>query len=206
MRGIPVSESALDRKIERVRLLGLANATHGHTRRSQPYSREWNSWRAMRKRCLCPTYDAFDRYGGRGIVICERWLDSFENFLADMGPRPLGKTLERVNNDKGYEPGNCEWATPQVQNSNTRTNIMLTVDGITKSLPTWAGISGLRSQLVKGRIYAGWDHKTAIFTPIKAKIPERAEARRKSIMKLREKLSASGDWKFGPKNTIKEKL
>jgi len=75
----------------------------------------------MGQRCTNPNHMAYQDYGGRGIVICRRWR-SFENFLADMGERPEGMTLDRIDNDGNYEPGNCRWATPKVQRANQRLN------------------------------------------------------------------------------------
>jgi hypothetical protein len=78
------------------------------------------SWCAMKQRCSTLAHSSFSRYGGRGITVCARWKDSFENFLADMGERPPGKTLDRIDGDGNYEPGNCRWATPKEQTANRR--------------------------------------------------------------------------------------
>lgn len=76
----------------------------------------------MKTRCLNPKHIGYAYYGGRGISICDRWLgeDGFENFLADMGERPAGTTLDRIDNDGDYEPGNCRWVTPKEQQANAR--------------------------------------------------------------------------------------
>jgi hypothetical protein len=95
------------------------NIKHGHNRNSKP-SPIYKSWQAMLARCRNPNHVAYSRYGGRGITVCERWL-TFENFYADMGERPVGKTLDRIDNDGNYEPGNCQWSTAKEQNNNQRT-------------------------------------------------------------------------------------
>ena len=84
--------------------------------------RTYSSWSAMKDRCLNPLVENYADYGGRGITICERWLgpEGFQNFLADMDYRPPGKTLDRINPNGNYEPGNCRWATAKVQANNQR--------------------------------------------------------------------------------------
>lgn len=96
--------------------------THGHCPRACA-SGEYKSWSAMLGRCYRARNHSYKHYGGRGITVCPRWRDSFESFLADMGTRPDGTTLDRINNDGNYEPSNCRWATATVQQNNRGNNV-----------------------------------------------------------------------------------
>lgn len=93
------------------------HTTHGHYKNRKP-TREYVSWTAMLQRCFNPNANEFERYGGRGITVCERWKKSFVNFISDLGPRPPGHSLDRIDGRNGYFPGNCKWSTPKEQANN----------------------------------------------------------------------------------------
>lgn len=92
----------------------------------------------MKWRCYYPKNNSFPRYGGRGITVCDRWKNSFENFLSDMGIKPKGTSLDRIDSTKGYLPENCRWATFKQQANNTKANVRLTHNGKTLTLTEWA--------------------------------------------------------------------
>jgi len=125
-------------------------------------------WKNMRMRCENPNHKYFNRYGGRGIKVCGRWQD-FVNFMADMGERPEGSvrlTVERKDNDKGYEPGNCRWATYNEQARNRCSTVLLEIDGRTQSLMQWAEEKGVDAELVRNRIDTlGWPITNNLFKP-----------------------------------------
>ena len=115
-------------------------------------TREYYAWRSMRSRCSNPKHVAWKNYGGRGIRVCARWENSYDNFLSDMGPCPVGMTLERIDSDKGYFPENCRWADWVVQGNNKRTNIKISHTGQTKTLAQWARSLGLRVDTLHKRL------------------------------------------------------
>lgn len=134
---------------------------HGHNRREDGPSPTYRSWINMMTRCYNHKAEKYQRYGGRGITVCERWHD-FKNFLEDMGVRPEGKTLDRKDVNGNYEPGNCKWATDEEQAQNTERAAMLTVGGVTKHLKEWAEDTGIPYFTLFKRVQAGWDPERTI--------------------------------------------
>lgn len=116
-------------------------SVHGHSMaRKGRGTPTYVSWRSMIARCYNPKHVYYARYGGRGIVVCERWRKSFPNFLADMGEVPEKLQIERIDSDKNYEPGNCKWATVKEQALNRRSNVRVTIDGVTRCVGEWRKI------------------------------------------------------------------
>lgn len=140
---------------------------HGHKFRGKS-SKEYRAWVSMKTRTTNPNYPHYDRYGGRGIRVCKRWLDSFDNFLQDVGEAPSPRhSIDRRDNEKDYEPGNVRWATPEQQSFNKSNTYFLTIDGETLSILEWSKRSGLTKQCIKGRIIRGWTPELAVKTPLK---------------------------------------
>ena len=126
------------------------NKTHGMTD-----SKIYHIWCGLRQRCLNKNSHKYRIYGARGIKVCERW-NKFENFYADMGDVPKGKTLDRIDNNGNYCKENCNWATPKEQANNTRVNHLLTHKGETKTISEWADKTGIDYQIIWKRIYRKW--------------------------------------------------
>ena len=138
------------------------------------------SWRAMLDRCRRQKCAAYKNYGGRGITVCERW-ESFENFLADMGHRPEGKELDRIDNDGNYEPGNCRWATTSEQALNRRSVAYAVIDGERKPLVHWAAQNGLKAETAKARYRKGWPAHRAASAPLRVPASATIDGQTKSI-------------------------
>lgn len=136
------------------------------TRHGQCKQPEYMAYSHMKARCLNRNNTAWKHYGGRGISVCQRWLDSFEDFLADMGVRPSpSHTFGRIDNDGNYCPENCRWETMAEQNLNKRTSRLLTLGNETKTLAEWCSENGADYKRVEGRLRLGWDLLSAILTP-----------------------------------------
>jgi hypothetical protein len=150
-------------------LVSLRLFRHGHRRirkDGRGQSTTYLSWNAMRERCYNRNYHAYARYGGRGISVCDRWLGSFEDFLADMGERPPGKTIDRRDNDGNYEPENCFWATKAEQARNKRSNRWITFQGEARCLAEWAELFNVRYNTLRMRLSRGWTLQCALTTPV----------------------------------------
>lgn len=115
------------------------------------HSQIYSTWKAMKARCFNPKNRGYRHYGGRGIRVCKRWM-KFENFLADMGERPAGLQIDRIDNDGNYEPGNCRWATPLENALNTRWSRRYTFKGKTNNISGWARMMGITSRAMRHRV------------------------------------------------------
>lgn len=145
-----------------------ANLKHGHACRTK-ITPTYRSWMSMRWRCEDPTCPGFKDYGGRGIKICKRWA-SFANFLSDMGERPgLPYSLGRIDNDKGYSPKNCKWATRREQSRNTRSNVFVTIDSETRILTDWLKHYDMSNATYRQRLKRGYSIEDAITRPVQPK-------------------------------------
>ena len=125
---------------------------------------EYGVWSGMRARCSDPNRKAYKNYGGRGITVCERWSD-FAAFYADMGPRPSkDHSIDRIDNDQGYSPDNCRWATRAEQNRNHRRNRYLELNGERKTVTDWALRLGITQQAMQDRLNK-WPLERALTAP-----------------------------------------
>ncbi len=139
----------------------------------------------MNGRCTNERNKFFHNYGGRGITVCDRWRDSFENFLADMGPRPSEQhSIDRIDNNGNYEPGNCRWATKKQQLHNLRRNHFMTFNGETLVMAEWARRIGATPQGIIARLNNGWSDERALGTPFGNRA-DRAEIARETRGALR---------------------
>ena len=124
----------------------------------------YNTWAGMLQRCNNKNYHQFHHYGGRGITVCDEWR-KFETFYADMGGRPEGRSLDRIDNDGNYCKDNCRWATKKEQIRNRRTSTFLTYKGQTLSVSGWAEELGIKRKCLERRIRDGWPTEKALTTP-----------------------------------------
>ena len=128
---------------------------------------EYRAWLNMKQRCFNPNHKFYSHYGGRGITVCDRWLN-LDNFLADMGSRPTVKhSLDRINNDADYCFDNCRWATKAEQQNNQRSNRLITIGCVTLTIAQWTKEMGFGETIIFMRLKSGWSEFDAVMTPVK---------------------------------------
>lgn len=129
-------------------------------------------YRTMLSRCYNPKVERYPIYGGRGIAVCERWRGEggFERFLEDMGTRPSGCSIERIDSDGNYEPSNCRWATPREQANNTGRNRRIVWNGKERTLAEWAREINIKAITINMRLKSGWSVEKALSTPLRGSI------------------------------------
>jgi len=160
-------------------------------------TRVYGIWSHMVGRCTNPKDNAYSRYGGRGLTVCDLWRNSFEDFYADMGDPPTEKhSLDRVNNDLGYDPSNCRWATSKQQNRNKRNNHWIEWRGETKTFAEWSEDPRLTGKEItqgrlSGRISYGWDIEKAMTTPGMPKKLITYQGESRSMMEWSRRLGAT---------------
>lgn len=129
-------------------------------------SKEYNIWKSMNQRCHNPNNSAFKYYGEKGINVCKEWRNSFETFLKDMGNKPEGKSLDRINNEDGYSKENCRWADKIQQMNNRSNNRMLTLNNTTQNLQTWAEQLNINHKVLRKRLKDGWSDEDILTNKI----------------------------------------
>jgi hypothetical protein len=145
--------------------MGLPKS-HGHTVNGM-ISKTYKSWALMLARCYNKKNNRYYRYGGRGITVCDRWKDSFENFLADMGNRPKDCSLDRIRNDVGYCKENCRWATKLEQARNKTNARMIAYRGEIRALWDWAQTLNLNYDMLHARLMRGWRPERMFEQPLR---------------------------------------
>jgi len=140
---------------------------------------EYKVWLGMKYRCLNPKAPNYVNYGGRGITVCQEWIESFQAFYDHIGPRPSDKhSIDRIDNEGNYEPGNVRWALSVQQQRNLRSNTLYEINGVTKCLSEWAEQYGISYDTFLQRVTKfNWDVVKALTTPIRPKKPDRTDAK-----------------------------
>lgn len=137
--------------------------THGMSK-----TPEYKAWFSMINRCRRSETTGYERYGGRGIAVCDEWRGSFLSFYEHVGPRPSRDySLDRIDVNGDYSPGNVRWATRKQQQRNIRSNLVVMIHGIVKALSEWSETSGIPAYTIKNRLDLGWEPMRAVFEPSK---------------------------------------
>lgn len=161
-------------------------------------------WQAMRARCNNPGATAYNHYGGRGIRVCARW-DDFHVFAADMGDRPEGYTLDRVDVNGDYSPLNCRWASRKEQQRNMRCNSWVTIDGISYKVVELADQSGLKTDTIKARVKQGLSYSEVVSPIRRVSSAGIIKANRNSAIARSTKTHCKHGHEYTPENTGKQR-
>lgn len=151
----------------------MSDKRQKHERHGMTDSPLYATWLHMIRRCHCETSEAYGYYGARGISVCQEWQDSFKTFAEHVSAltncKADGYTLDRIDNDGNYEPGNVRWATWTEQLNNRRVGRMVTYKGRTQSVSVWSREIGIGISTIQNRLYSGWDAEAALSTPVRGK-------------------------------------
>lgn len=145
--------------------------TDSRTKHGLSRTQEYRAWQQMRLRCLNPEHHNYPDYGGRGITVCDEWRHDPRPFFEHIGPKPTPQhELDRIDNDRGYEPGNVRWVTREVNSRNRRSNRWIECNGISKTVAEWVKMTGIPEYTIRRRIDSGWSPESAITTPSRVQV------------------------------------
>lgn len=144
---------------------GRRSRTHGESR-----SPTYRTWQNMVERCRNPSASNYHRYGGRGISVCDAWAASFPAFVRDMGSKPGHQySLDRIDNEMPYQPGNCRWATRKEQARNTSMTTLITLNGETRALSDWCDLHKIKPNTFRSRLRYGWNVEKSLTEPLRSR-------------------------------------
>lgn len=151
--------------------ISAMNPIHGHNTHGKSYSPEYVAWQNMKGRCLNTNNHKYPMYGARGIFVCDRWMDSFDNFYADMGQRPdANYSVDRIDSNGPYSPDNCRWASKKTQSENRPGWVrIIEFSGCKKTITAWAAEVGISRKSLYDRLELGWSIQEALTIPKKGK-------------------------------------
>jgi len=159
---------------------------------------EHKAWGDMKSRCFNPNHKRYADWGGRGITVCDRWKNSFENFFADMGLKPTSRhSIDRINNDGDYCPENCKWSTRKNQQNNRRGNHLIIIKELTFTIAEWTEKKGYKTTVIIDRLQLGWSEYDAVMTPIHISIKNK-------LIKIESKTLTIAQW--SKERNIKESV
>ncbi len=188
-KDFPAHQYAVNAGRARFCSLSCKSIRHGHAAGGK-VSPTWHSWRSMKDRCYSPASTSYKYYGERGIEVCGRWLELFDNFLADMGERPVGTSLDRIDVNGNYEPSNCRWANPVEQRINSRNIHWIEYEGERLPMLHLAEKLGIDYSVMAKRVEAGWPAER-LGEPVRVNLGVEYQGQRSDITSLAHRLGIS---------------